>query len=313
AGATQWWPRQAAPLAVRLALPVQINSAPVFVGQAQGLFAKAGVSLHVQPFLLGKDALKAVIDGNADLAIVADTPFMFAVLGGNDVAAVASISEARRALAIVARRDHGIATMAELKGKTVGLTMGTNSPYFLEATLQANRMHAADLSLRDMQVDAYIAAFKGGEIDAAVVFQPYLAQLQRDMGQAISVFFGEDVYAFRFLLVGQPAYIQSHPQEVQRVLNALIQAKAAIHADPTGTGAMVAKAVGIAPELMATLFDPQDYDVTLDQGLLLALDDQTRWAIKSGLAKPGQVPNYLHHLAYRDLEAVSPSAVRIVR
>lgn len=62
---------------VTIAVPTQLNGAPMIVASAQGLFKKTGIEVVSQPFLLGKDALKSMPEGQADLAVVADTPFMF--------------------------------------------------------------------------------------------------------------------------------------------------------------------------------------------------------------------------------------------
>jgi NitT/TauT family transport system substrate-binding protein len=316
-GAAGWWathrgPKPLAPVSrVTIAVPTQINSAPLIVASAQGLFQQAGVDVATQPFLLGKDALASLLEGRADLAVVADTPFIHARLGGKDVAVLASISQARGALAIVARSDRGITRVEDLAGKSIALTLGTNFPYFLDAVLQAHGLNDNQVTLKDMKVDAVIGAFKSGQVDAAVVFQPYLAQLQAQAAEPFTVFFGEDVYAFRFLLVGKPAYIDSHPQEVRRVLGALIAAAQSIRDQPVPARLAIGKVVQVDDTLMARLFDPEDYTIKIDPALLLALDDQTRWAMKRGLAKPGPVPNYLDAIKFAPLEAVSPPAVTV--
>ena len=298
---------------VTIALPTQINSASMLVAFGQGLFQKAGVNVVNQPFLLGKDALKSVLDGKADLAVVADVPVMFALNNGSDIAILAGISQARRALAIVARSDRAIAGMQDLKGKTLALTKGANFPYFLDAMLQVNKIPSETVALIDMKTPDVIAAFQDGKVDAAVVFQPFLAQLEMSMGNQMKVFYGEDVYAFRFLLVGKPAYIEVHPQEIRRILTALSQADRAIEDNPVAARQLVGEAVKVDDAIMSKLFDPADYVLSLDQAMLLALDDQTRWAMQSGLVKAGPVPNYLQHINYKDLEAVNPAAVKIVR
>lgn len=298
---------------VTLALPTQLNSATAIVAFDQDLFRKAGVEVVNQPYLLGKDALNAMLEGKADLAVVADTPFMHALLGGNDIAVLAGISQARRALAIVAHQDRHIHKVSDLKGKTLALTLGTNFPYFLDAMLQVNRVPSESVKRVNLSTDAVISAFKSGQVDAAVVFQPYLAELQAEMGENMRVFHGEDVYAFRFLLVGKPAYIDAHPEEVQRLLSALIQANRFIQSQPQSARQAVGAVVKVDDSVMTRLFDPEDYTVTLDQTLLLALDDQTRWAMQQGLIKAGPVPNYLKALKYQPLEAVQPTAVRIIR
>lgn len=297
---------------VSIGVPMQINSALMLVASGQGLFLKAGVDVVSQPFEFGKDALKSVLDGKADLAVVADTPTMFALLGGADIAMLAGISQSRRALAIIAHSDRGIKQIQDLKGKSIGVTKGTNLPYFLDAMLQIHGVSNDAVTQSDLRTDAGISAFKDGRIDAVVVFQPFIVKLEAEMGDRIKVFYGEDVYAFRFLLVGKPSYIDSHPQEVRGVLRALIAANQAIRANPAQARRSVGNALNIDDATMTQLFEPENYAVSLDQAMLLALDDQTRWAMKEGLVESRPMPNYLNFMKYQDLAAVLPTAVTIV-
>lgn len=297
---------------ISIAVPTQVSSALMLVASKQDLFLKEGVNVASHPFDFGKDALQAVLNGQADLAVVADTPVMFALLDGADIAMVAGISQSRRALAIVAHSGRGIQRIQDLKGKTIGVTKGTNMPYFLDAMLQAHGVPSEAVAVTDLRTDDGIGAFKAGRLDAVVVFQPFLAKLQSEMGNRIAVFYGDDVYAFRFMLVGKPSYIDSHPQEVRAVLRALIAAQQAIRANPVEARHAVGAALTMDDATMAQLFDPEDYAVSLDQSMLLALDDQTRWAMKKGIAVPRPMPNYLNFMKYQDLEAVLPTAVTIV-
>lgn len=284
----------------------------MIVAMTQGLFQKAGVEVINQPALLGKLALQAVLDGKADLAIAADTPTMFAILGGKDIAIITGISQSRRALGIVTRNDRGINTLQDLKGKSITVTKGTNGLYFLDAVLQVNGIASDSVNQVDLPVADGVAAFKAGKVDALAIFQPHLAQLEASMGKQIKVFYGEDVYAFRYLLIGKPAYIDSHPEEIQRILKALIAANATIRTDLLTARRAVAEVVKVDDSIMAKLFDPEDYVVSLDQAMLLSLDDQTRWAMQQSLVKSGPVPNYLSFTKYQALKAVLPGAVKIV-
>lgn len=297
---------------ISIAVPMQLNSALMFVASAQRLFLKAGVDVVSQPFDLGKNALAAMLDGKADLAVVGDTPTMFALLGGADIAILAGISQSRRSLAIVVRSDRGIQQIKDLKGKSIGVTKGTNLTYFLDAMLQIHGVSSDAVTQSDLRTHAGISAFKDGRIDAVVVFQPFLAKLQAEMGDRIRVFYGEEIYAFRFLLVGKPSYIDSHPQEVRAVLRALIAANVAIRANPVDARRSVGDALKVDDAIMAQLFEPEDYAVSLDEAMLLALDDETRWAMKKGLVEFRPMPNYLNFIKYQDLEAVAPTAVTVV-
>lgn len=297
---------------VAVAVPMQVNSALMLVASEQGLFPDAGVEVVSQPFELGKDALQSLLDGKSDLAVVADTPVVFALLKGADIAMLAGISQARRALAIVAHKDRGINKIADLRDKSIGVALGTNLPYFLDAMLQAHGVPSDTVKLADLRTDALTRVFEEGRVDAAVVFQPYLAQLKARMGERIQVFYGEEIYAFRFILVGKPAYIDSHAPEVNKVLRALVAANQAIQADPLQARRALGHALKIDDATMAQMFNPQDYLVSLDQAMLLALDDQSRWAMQKGLVATRPMPNYLDYMKYQNLQSVLPTAVTMV-
>ncbi|MDP1863707.1 MAG: ABC transporter substrate-binding protein [Thiobacillus sp.] len=298
---------------VTIAVPTQINSALAIIATSQGLFQKADVNVISKPFLLGKDALKSVIDGQADLALVADTALMFSLHNGNKLDIVASISQGRRSLAIVTRNDRGINTLQDLRGKSVAVTMGTNFTYFIDMILQVQGVPSSEINFVDLNTADTLTEFKAGRIDAAVVFQPYLAQLETELGNQIQVFYGDDVYAFRFMLVGKPLYIERHPEEIKRVLRALVAAEKLVRDHPATARKAVGNAINIDDALMAKLFNPEDYAISLDQAMLLAFDDQTRWAMRRGIIARGPIPNYLENVKYQYLEAILPSAVKVVR
>lgn len=297
---------------VTIAVPSQISSALMLVAAGEKLFQQTGVEVVSQPFVLGKDALKSVLDGNADLAIVADTPFVTAFLGGNDIAILSSISHARRAIALVTYNDGSIQRVPDLIGKSVGLSRGTNLTYFLDALLQLNRVPSDKVHLVDVSPEKVIDALKAGRIDAAVAIQPFLSMARADMGDKIKLTYGEDIYAFRFLLVGKTAYIDTHPEEIQRVLQGVVAASKFIHDNPVAALNLLGVATNVDGSTIGEYFDPEDYTVGLDQSLLLALEEQARWVMHRGLVAPRAMPNFLSAIKYRDLEAVQPDAVRIV-
>lgn len=299
--------------AVTIAVPTQINSALAIVATSQGLFQQADVNVISKPFVLGKDALKAVIDDQADLAVVADTPLMFSLHNGNKLDIIASISQGRRSLAVVTRNDRGIKTLQDLRGKSVAVSMGTNFTYFIDMILQTQGVPSSEINFVDLNTADTLTAFRAGRVDAAVVYQPFLSQLETELGNRIKVFYGDDVYAFRFLLVGKPLYIERHPEEIKRVLRALVAAEQLVRDHPAEARKSVGNAVNIDDALMAKLFNTEDYSISLDQAMLLALDDQTRWAMRRGIIGPGPIPNYLENVKYQYLESILPAAVKIIR
>jgi len=54
------------------------------------------------------------------------------------------------------------------------------------------------------------------------------------------------------------------------------------------------------------------FKLALDQGLILALEDESRWAIANGLAPSRDTPNFLDYVYLDAMVAVAPTAVTII-
>ena len=68
------------------------------------------------------------------------------------------IQNSNRDLAIVARNDRGIASPGDLKGKKMGVTLGTNADFFADAFLLAEGIDRKGVKIIDMKPDEMPAA-----------------------------------------------------------------------------------------------------------------------------------------------------------
>lgn len=302
-----------APLPLTLALPVQAASGTFFVAEQRQLYPQHGLLLQTQRFALGKQALAAVIEGKADMAVVADTPYVLAIAQGKQIAVVSTVYGSRKTAALLVRVDHGVHTAADLRGRRIGTVFGTNAQYFLDKLLEHHGVGSAEVNIIDYSPAALLTALRNGEVDAITTWQPELARLQQALGTKVAALFEQDLFVYRFLLVGKVGFIDSHRHEVQRLVAALADSHQYMIDQPLAARQMVAAAIGLPPELLASFFEPVDYGLSLDQSLLLALDDQTRWAHQRQIITSPGVPNYLDYLRPQALQAVLPSAISIIR
>jgi ABC-type nitrate/sulfonate/bicarbonate transport system substrate-binding protein len=302
-----------APLPLTLGLPTQAASGAFFVAEQRQLFSRHGLVLQTQRYPLGKQALAAVIEGRADMAVVADTPYVLAVAKGNQIAVVSTVFGSRKTAALLVRVDHGVRSAADLRGRRIGTVFGTNAQYFLDKLLEHHGVGASEVHIVDYAPAALLTALRDGEVDAITTWQPELARLQQALGTKVAALFEQDLFVYRFLLVGKVGFVDSHPQEVQRLLAALADSHQYMIDQPLEARQTVAAAIGLPPQLMASFFEPVDYGPSLDQSLLLALDDQTRWAQQRQIISNRAMPNYLDYLRPQALQAVLPSAISIIR
>jgi ABC-type nitrate/sulfonate/bicarbonate transport system substrate-binding protein len=300
------------PEKITIAYTANFNPVLVHIAFAKGFFKEEGLDATPQPHAFGKPALQAILEGKADIATTADTPIMFAVMDGRKIAILATIQTAGRNEGIVARRDRGISKPSDLKGKTIGATRGTTSDFFTETFLIVHGIGRKQVTIIDLKPDEMAAALATGKLDAAATWHPTLAQLQKGLGTQGLIFYGETIYTEAFCVVAGQDFIKQHPGAVRKFLRALIKAEAFVKQHPEEARRLVTEFIKADKALLDEIWDIYNFRVTLDQPLLVSLEEQTRWAIKNRLTQRREMPNYLDFIDADSLRAVKPEVVRII-
>ncbi len=296
------------PIPVRLAYTEQPDCALVHLAVAKGYFQEEGVLLQPVVVGFGKQAIASVIEGKADLATAAETPFVFAALEGQQVSLVAGIFSSGKSNGVVAK---GIDIPEELRGKRIAYTPGTTSEVFLDSFLMASRIARQEVTLVALAPQQIPAALSSGEVDAACTWNPILKQAATGVGAAASVFFDPYLFTLTYVLAGSRSYIDANQDLVRRVLRALLKAEAYASLHPEEARTLVAAALKLTPELLREFWNESRLKVSLDHSLLLSLEEESRWALRRKLVPQGPMPNYLDYIDVRPLQEVKPQAINI--
>lgn len=288
------------------------GSCPIVAAQEKGYFKGEGVSVVIQPQSSGKAAWESVLQGQANLGTVADLPIMFAALDKQPVSVIATIFKTEKDHGIVGRRDRGITTLESLKGKRIGVTLNTSGHFTLNALLNRGQLSPDEVSVRNYKPEELATALEHGDVDAAATWEPFLGSSMRELGGNGVVFYGQDVYTSIYNVAGVQDYVVSHPETIKHVLRALINGARYCSESPDEASVQFAASTKSDAAKLKASWASYRFNVVLDQGLILALEDEARWAIANKLTKATQVPNYLNHIYLGGLEAVMPAAVTII-
>jgi sulfonate transport system substrate-binding protein len=301
------------PEKITIAYSTTGNSILVSIAFAKDYFAQEGLEAAPQPHAFGKLSLQSVIDGKADIATVGDTPIVFAVMGGKKITTLAVTQTSNRNEAIVARQDRGIAKPSDLKGKKIGLTMGTTGHFFANSFLIAHGIDIKQVRIIDLKPDDMAEALATRKVDAVSVWNPILIQLKKKLGSKGIMFFGESIYTENFCVVAGQEYVKKNPEAIKKFLRALLKAEAFVQQHPEESRRLVADFIKMDKGILDETWDVYTFRVSLDQSLLVDLEDQTRWVMKNKLTVRRDMPNYLDFIYMDGLAAVKPEAVRIIR
>jgi ABC-type nitrate/sulfonate/bicarbonate transport system substrate-binding protein len=298
---------------ITLAYTVQPQSTLVNVATAEGFLAAEGLVVVPVVHTYGKACLQDVVDGKADFATVAETPFMFSVLKGEKITIVANIEASTMNNAVVARRDRGISEPAHLRGKRIAFTPGTTSEVFMDAILLAIGLPRTGIQGVPMPPDEMERALVEGRVDAACTWNYPLTVIKRRLGANGILIYDREVFTETFNIAARQAFVRENPAAVERLLRALIRAEGFVKAHPGEAQAILSKATGRPPDLVREVWNSFHYRVVLDPTLLITLEDETRWAMKNNLADQKAMPDYRDYIHLDSLRAVRPEAVRFMR
>jgi len=298
---------------VRIAVPLVPHAGLIHIASARGLFRDQGLGVTLFPQSYGKAALAELLGGRADLAVAADVPVVVEILKGAPLSIVASVANASNELAVLGRIDRGIRTPGDLRGRRVGVTLGTSGEYFLWAFLVRNRIAPQSLQLIDLPPSRLIDSLRHDLVDAIAAWQPVRHEAELAFGELIVSLHAPDAYAQNYVLVGKQDYVLAHQRELRRVVRALVEAETFVNANPESAKKMLAALLSLSPET----FDPSWQDVTLkveqQQAQLVTLEDVATWAMARNYAPSQPMPNFVSHLTLDTLLAVSPERVTVVR
>ena len=82
--------------------------------------------------------------------------------------------------------------------------------------------------------------------------------------------------------------------------------------DPGSSKQMVRNALNDSDAYVQEVWSENQFTLTLDQSLILAMEDQTRWMVRNNLTV-SPVPNFLNYVYLDGLETVDPGSVNIIR
>jgi len=178
-------------------------------------FEKDGITIRWVQSLGSNKALEFLNASSLDFGSTAGAAALIARVNGNPIKSIYVYSRPEWT-ALVTRADSGIAKVADLKGKRVAATRGTDPHIFLVRALQEVGLTEKDLSVVVLQHGDGKAALLRGDVDAWAGLDPLMASAEVENGAKI---FHRNREANTWgILNVREAFANDYPDVVKRVL-----------------------------------------------------------------------------------------------
>jgi NitT/TauT family transport system substrate-binding protein len=278
-----------------------------WIAQDMGFFARVGLDVELRAYPSGNAAVEAMRTGQVDVATAADLVVAKRGPQDPDLGVFADICRYWNK-GLVARRDRGIGTAADLRGKRIGVPLTSSAEHNLTVFLAMQGLSVTDVTIVDTQPGQFADRLAAGDIDAGMVWQPHVLSMEQRLGdQAIKLMDGGT--EAHLLLVASRNSMAERPRAFTRLLKGLILAEEWVEAHPDQAKAYMAERFKLGRDYVEMLWPRMHLGVDLPQEILEAMDSEARWLAKTqGWAAP---PNYADTVQPALLAALKPKAVGV--
>lgn len=187
------------------------------LGDLDKRLAAQGITVKWTEFPVGPQLLEGLNVGSIDFGTVGEAPPVFAQAAGAALVYVGNEPPSPTSEAILVPKDSPIKRVADLKGKKVALNKGSNVHYLLVKQLERAGVPYADVNVAYLTPADARAAFERGSVDAWVIWDPFQAAAEKQLGARVLADGTGVVKNYQFFLAARP-YQQAHPEVIQTVL-----------------------------------------------------------------------------------------------
>lgn len=289
----------------------------VWIADAKGFFKDEGITVSVEKFGAGRNALEAMLGrstvgrSSVDLATVATTPIVFNSFENEPFQIIAEIAYSDDPNKVLVKKSAGINRIEDLKGKKIGVQKRASGHYYLEAYfLPRYGFSGSDMEILDIHAKDFVEKFKDKTIDAVVSWEPHISKVTKALG-ADDVLIFKDTVPHRkdFYITVNNSYLKENPATVGKFLRALVRASDFIKSNEEESKRLLATALNMDLELVNTIWSEYHFGVVFGENTVDRLKEEADWVIKSKFVKVDKIPDYWRIIDRRPLRDVAPGAI----
>jgi len=160
--------------ALKLAHSTWVGYGPFYIAQEKGFFKQEGVEIELSVMENTPLKMGALMAGRVDIVASTADEFPTYMRNGKPLRYILAVDNSNGGDGVVSHKD--IATVADLKGRTVAFEEGSVSQFFINALLRESGLTQKDINMVNMTATDAGVAFTANRVDAAVTWEPHLSQ-----------------------------------------------------------------------------------------------------------------------------------------
>ena len=253
------------------------------VANAEGFFQQAlgsDVKVELVKFQSGPPLITAITADQLDFGLVGDQPAIQAKANNVDIKIIGKYLSSDKVNGLIVRKDSSIKSIADLKGKKVGVTIGSTGQQLLYILLKSAGLKPSDIQQINLQPGDIVSSITFRNIDAAVTWEPYIS-LTTTQGTTTEL---TDATGYKnqvSVIIGRNEFLKKYPEIAVGILKAQNEAGQWIKEHPEEARQLIAKDAGIDKSVINSIVNKVNmFDVTLTQEDIDSIDQSIKFSVE---------------------------------
>ncbi len=280
--------------------------AQFYVAKEGGLFEKNGLDVSINTGPSGSAMVPFLVNNQVQAAYGSDLAGVINHQVDKNIVAVADGTYLANWESVIAR---DIDSLEGLKGKKIGVALGTGAEIFWRRLLDKRKLAFADYTLVNIEAPEMVAALERRDIDAFAVWEPWPTRALAGIKGTKALATNAGVYNNINFIYMNRGWIEANKATAEKFIKALCEANDVINKDRPAAAKMVAKFLKMPVELATELMPKLEYDMEWTPRSLEAINDSAHLLTEQ---KKLKAPLDYGSYVYMDLlKAVRPASVKL--
>jgi NitT/TauT family transport system substrate-binding protein len=296
-----------------------LGEAATFTAKEHDFFNKNGLQVVFKQNTSGAISLRDLFSGEVDIAHVAETPVVYALLDTSYFAGkapsfqiFADMMYADEIQHIIARKDHGIIEPQDIKGKKVGIFRDTQLDYFFDSFLLEHQISKDSVTFVNLDPASQIEAIVTGDVDLVVTWEPYATYIQEKLTEKAFQLNTKLTYSTLWMTVTLNRYAENNPDVLVAYLQAIKEAQGYIEKHPEETQHLLAQKTGVTIKAIKSVWNEINYSLSLSGRMLTLLDEQERWIGRNTTANSSEI-DFKKIINFKPMSTVYPEGITVIQ
>lgn len=230
-------------------------------GTLEASLKEQGVKVKWVEFPAGPQLLEGLNVGSVSFGEAGEAPPIFAQAANSNLVYVANQPAAPKAEALIVQKDSKIQSIQDLKGKRVALNKGSNVHYLLLKLLEANKLTLNDINVVYLPPSDARAAFEKGAVDVWVIWDPFFAAAEQQIGARV-IATGDNLVSNHQFYLADRKFAEAHPKVIQAVVNELNLSTEWVEAHQDEAAKLLQQPTGLGFSILKSSISRMGFGVT---------------------------------------------------